>query len=175
MMLEIREAIGDETELAARISHDVWHESQAPLQDPAIARYRTPLYFSDRIEELENPALLAFVDDHPAGMAAWRGNEVEQLYVLPHWRGLGVGRRLLQVCEELMSEAGAGPVRLFCICGNTLGRRFYESCNWRLIGLNPQSVESFHGSVNVLHWEFQKQLIPARPQLADLSLAATGT
>jgi GNAT superfamily N-acetyltransferase len=164
MILEIRAARGDESALAARIAHDVWHETHAGLQDPAIAAYRTPLFFADRIDELDQPPLLAMVDEHPAGMASWQGDDLLQLFVLPHWRGMGVGRRLDWACEDMMAETGVELARLWCVCGNAGARQFYEKCNWRLSGLNSQSVESVRGPVNVLHWAFEKRLArPAAP------------
>jgi GNAT superfamily N-acetyltransferase len=161
LILEIRLAQGDETALAAQISHDVWHETHAKLQDPAIAEIRTPLYFSDRVDDLAVKPLLAFVDDHPAAMASLDGEAVDQLFVLSPWRGIGVGRAMLGACEEVMAERGIKIGKVSCICGNAPARQFYERCNWTLTGLNPQSVESARGPVNVLHWEFHKQLVPA--------------
>lgn len=158
MMLTIRAAQGDETALAALICHDVWHETQAHLQDQAVAKLRAPRFFSDRIDALQNLPLLAFAEEHPAGMAAWEGEDVLQVFVLPHWRGFGVGRRLLVACEEVMADFGIRRARLDCVCGDSAARQFYENCNWTLTGLNSRSVESARGPVKVLHWEFHKHL-----------------
>ena len=72
--------------------------------------------------------------------AAWAGAEpfleppapavIESLGVLPHARGAGAGRALLDAATERARGLGAGAVGLSLIVGNERARRLYEAAGF---------------------------------------------
>jgi len=61
---------------------------------------------------------------------------VENLYVVPDWRGSGVGSTLLSAAERRLRERGAETVSLEAMAANEDARRFY-----RRHGYEPHRVE----------------------------------
>ncbi len=88
--------------------------------------------------------VIAYVDDQPAGFALFfhnystflgqRGLYLEDLFVRPAFRGLGVGRRLLQHLARLAVERGCGRFEWWVLDWNEPAIRFYES-----LGAKPMS------------------------------------
>jgi GNAT superfamily N-acetyltransferase len=80
-------------------------------------------------------AILAFIDDEPAGVAlfharfsTWVGRPcmyLEDLYVCEHARGRGVGRRLMARLAAVAVERGWGRIDFQVLDWNP-ARRFYE-------------------------------------------------
>lgn len=81
--------------------------------------------------------VLAFRGDAPAGFALWfrsystflarPGIYLEDLFVLPEFRGRGLGRRLLAYLARTASERGYGRLEWAVLDWNTDAIRFYES------------------------------------------------
>jgi GNAT superfamily N-acetyltransferase len=81
--------------------------------------------------------VLAFQGDAPAGFALWfrsystflarPGIYLEDLFVLPEFRGRGLGRRLLAHLARTASERGYGRLEWAVLDWNTDAIRFYES------------------------------------------------
>ncbi|NYH77688.1 GNAT superfamily N-acetyltransferase [Actinopolyspora biskrensis] len=55
---------------------------------------------------------------------------LEELYVVPESRGLGLGRAVLEAALELARERGAGTMELGTAVGDTAARGFYESLGY---------------------------------------------
>jgi GNAT superfamily N-acetyltransferase len=82
-------------------------------------------------------AVLASVDGQPAGYALWfgtfstflgqRGLYLEDLFVLPEWRGKGIGRALLAHVAEVAVSSGCGRVEWAVLDWNDPAIRFYRS------------------------------------------------
>jgi GNAT superfamily N-acetyltransferase len=66
--------------------------------------------------------VIAEVEGRAVGFVAWRGAELDALYVLPDAAGRGVGSRLLD-------RAGAVST-LWVLEANHPARRFYERRGW---------------------------------------------
>jgi GNAT superfamily N-acetyltransferase len=81
--------------------------------------------------------VLAFRGDAPAGFALWfrsystflarPGIYLEDLFVFPEFRGMGLGRRLLAHLARTASERGYGRVEWAVLDWNADAIRFYES------------------------------------------------
>jgi GNAT superfamily N-acetyltransferase len=103
-------------------------------------------------------ALLAYVDDDPAGFAlffhnystflARPGLYLEDLYVRPAHRRRGLGRRLLTTVARLAVERGCGRYEWTVLDWNTPSIRFYESLgaemksDWRIMRVAGAALEN---------------------------------
>lgn len=66
--------------------------------------------------------IVAQADGRLAGFMAVTPGWIEQLYLEPDQRRLGIGRRLVE-----KAKAGSDVLRLWCFLDNFAGRRFYEA------------------------------------------------
>ena len=57
---------------------------------------------------------------------------VHNLFVLPEWRGRGIGGRLLDAAEVALADAGADVFSLEAMATNEGARRFYERHGYRV-------------------------------------------
>ena len=60
---------------------------------------------------------------------------VEDVYVAPDHRSLGVGRALFEACQEWAQRKGANGVSLQVAAGNTRARKLYKSLGFREISV----------------------------------------
>ncbi|MCA0434762.1 MAG: GNAT family N-acetyltransferase [Proteobacteria bacterium] len=119
-------AILMETTRALAASHDVLHTVTATAADYEHALFRPDAVIG---------ALLAFVDDVPAGAAVWhrsfstnRGKEVmylEDLSVLPAYRRRGVAQALLKDVARLAVSKGYPSVYWIMMEWNAAARDLY--------------------------------------------------
>jgi GNAT superfamily N-acetyltransferase len=97
-------------------------------------------------------AELAFVDGRPAGQALWHPNfpswegrpgiYLEDLWVRPEFRGLGLGRALLVHLADLAVREGWGQMVWQAVDWNAAGIAFYESVGaWALQGWQTFKLE----------------------------------
>ena len=99
--------------------------------------------------------LLATVDDAPAGIGGVRHldtavAEVKSMYVSPAFRGLGLGRRILEELHRIAAEAGCVGVRLDTngYLGEALG--LYRAAGYR-------EVPDYNGNRKADLW-FEREL-----------------
>jgi GNAT superfamily N-acetyltransferase len=82
-------------------------------------------------------AVIARANGDPAGFAVWfysystflsrPGLYLEDLFVLPEWRGRGIGRALLQHLARVAVSRGCGRMEWAVLDWNELAIRFYRS------------------------------------------------
>jgi GNAT superfamily N-acetyltransferase len=154
----LRAAGQDELEEIGRLYHDVWRETQAPLQPPGVAAYRDENFFIERVKRFPVPPLAAYLDGKLLGFSAWAENTLGQLYIAPEGRKLGLGRALLQASEHAIWASGFDRARLLCLVGNDAARTFYERCGWRHAADIVEAAETRSGPVPVACWEMVKDL-----------------
>jgi DNA-binding MarR family transcriptional regulator/GNAT superfamily N-acetyltransferase len=117
--------------------------------DPSITISADP----DELVEPRGLLLLARLRDEPVGCAALKLHgdepaEIKRMWVAPHARGLGVGRRLLTEVEEHAVRRGARVLRLETI------RELHEaSALYRSAGYSE--VAPFNDEPHADHW-FEK-------------------
>ena len=105
----------------------------------------------------ERPAaevIIAEVDGEPAGFALFfhnfstflgqRGLYLEDLFVRPRFRGLGLGRRLMVHLAKLAVERGCGRFEWSVLDWNEPAIRFYRGLG--AIGLEEWTVQRLSGS-----------------------------
>ena len=101
-------------------------------------------------------ALLAFADGEPAGFAVYfhtystflarRGMHLEDLYVSPEYRRLGLGTLLLRRVAAIAEERGCGRFEWMALDWNTDAHRFYEGLGaemlpeWRLFRISGDAL-----------------------------------
>jgi GNAT superfamily N-acetyltransferase len=104
------------------------------------AKVRESLFGSNPSAE----AVIARVDGQPAGFAVWfysystflgrPGLYLEDLFVLPEWRGRGIGRALLRHLARIAVSRDCGRMEWAVLNWNELAIRFY-----RRLGARPMS------------------------------------
>jgi GNAT superfamily N-acetyltransferase len=110
---------------------------------PWLAGRHTPpedqWFFQERVFK-ECDVWGAFRANELVGMIAFRSDWIDQLYVLPHVQGDGVGTRLLQVAQDSFSR-----LQLWTFQRNRRARRFYEARGFEFIretdGANNEEKE----------------------------------
>ena len=77
---------------------------------------------------------------------------LEDLFVLPEFRGRGIGRAFLRHCAALAHERGCGRMEWTCLDWNTRAQRVYEDklgaqrmSEWYLYRMTRPAMEKFLG------------------------------
>ncbi len=73
-----------------------------------------------------------------------RRGYIHHLAVRPDHRRIGIGRRLVESCLEVLSAAGITKVHIFILGGNTAGTAFWNALGWmprRDIGVMSKRIE----------------------------------
>ena len=129
--IPIRLAAADDAAEIARLLHDFNSEYSEPTPGvEALTGYSRQL-----LEQGEMTVLLA--GDRPEGISlfrfrtcVWTGTpeaHLQELYVVPKLRGLGIGRALLEATIQAAREAGATGIDLNTGTTDTVARALYES------------------------------------------------
>ncbi|MFF8377326.1 GNAT family N-acetyltransferase [Streptomyces sp. NPDC015661] len=118
--LVLRRAVDSDAPAVA----DVWLRSYTAAL-PSVRRAHTDEEVRYWIREIVVPGQetwVATVDDSVVAMMVLDGEDLDQLYIDPPWRGRGIGDRLV----ELAKERGAAGLTLWTFQVNTPACRFYE-------------------------------------------------
>ena len=109
-------------------------------------------------------AVIAYADGEPVGLAIWfhnystflgrRGLYLEDLFVLPEWRGQGIGKALLVHLAGIAVERGCGRMEWSVLDWNEPAIGFYKRLGavpmdeWTVFRLTGDSLEKLarHGS-----------------------------
>ena len=105
--------------------------------------------------------LIAYVGDEPAGIALWfhnystflarRGLYLEDLFVLPEWRGRGIGRRLLVHLAAIAVARGCGRMEWAVLDWNEPAIGFYRALgaqaldDWTVFRLTGEALRKLAG------------------------------
>ena len=90
MELMIRPMHDSETGAVAQLFHDVWHETQAPLQDTRKAAGRDLQFFMARIALRAARTQVAVVHGKIEGFFSWTDNRLDSLFVSRGARSMGI-------------------------------------------------------------------------------------
>ncbi len=133
----VRPARPDEAEALFRVQREaslagfghIYPPDRYPFPDDAIrARWRHAL------ESDETRVLVAERDGVILGLAAWRGEWLDGLYVVPEAWGNGIAARLHDDALRAIAATGKAMARLWVLEDNARARRFYERRGWHLDG-----------------------------------------
>ena len=86
---------------------------------------------------------------------------MNQLYVAPRARGMGVAKALIDDSEARLKAAGVRRARLYVIEQNAQARAFYEKCGWVCAGLEVYEVPAGAGRAKLPAMRYEKELAPA--------------
>jgi DNA-binding MarR family transcriptional regulator/GNAT superfamily N-acetyltransferase len=114
--------------------------------DPSVGATALP-------HEVRPPAgefFVAYLNDEPIGCGAVKHHadrpaEIKRMWIAPHARGLGLGRRLLRTLEACAREAGAHTARIETNGDLTEALSLYAAAGW-------VEVESFNDEPFADHW-----------------------
>jgi ribosomal protein S18 acetylase RimI-like enzyme len=161
-MIHVRPADAAEIDGLARLWHDVWHETHAPLQPAELIRLRTLESFRERLQAVFPDIRVAGPPGTPIGFCAIRGAELYQLFVSSAARGAGVAAALIADAEARLAQRGVATAWLVCAIGNHRAARFYEKSGWRLTGTIVNPAETSLGPFPLQEWRYEKRLaLPA--------------
>ncbi|MFE0648008.1 GNAT family N-acetyltransferase [Streptomyces sp. NPDC059534] len=116
----IRRAVDSDAAAVA----DVWLRSYTAAL-PDVRRAHTDDEVRYWLREIVVPGLetwVATVDDSVVAMMVLDGEDLDQLYIDPPWRGRGIGDRLVELAKERRTDGLA----LWTFQVNAPARRFYE-------------------------------------------------
>jgi len=144
--MTLRVATAADVEAVARIHVESWAVAyRGVMPDDVIARtdmaYRTRMW-TERIADRDWPVfvidaggeILAFCQMVPSpdpGDDPKTVGHITSIHVLPHLRGRGYGRALLDRAFAEFRRRGFGEVTLWVLEGNTDAQRFYEKLGFR--------------------------------------------
>ncbi len=173
----IREAVPEDADAISKLIHELADYEQAPEKCFATGdKVRERLFGKSRCAE----ALFAEVEGKPAGYAiffhnfsTWEaapGLYLEDVYVRPAYRKLGIGSRLLQSLAAIAVKRGCKRFEWVVLDWNKLARDFYES-----IGAKPQTEWIIYRMDGERLEEFAAQAPPLdKPESSGDQMKATG-
>jgi ribosomal protein S18 acetylase RimI-like enzyme len=157
-MAEVEPATAADAPRVAAIWLAGWHEAHDGRVPEALVVARTAASFHERAAALVDRTTVARVDGTVAGFTMVHGDEVEQVYVDPAYRGSGVADRLLDAAEAQVAAAGHRTGWLAVVAGNARARSFYEKRGWRDDGLVDHAAPGPDGPIPVPAHRYVKDL-----------------
>jgi GNAT superfamily N-acetyltransferase len=146
----IREARPDEAEALAEVQRDACLVALPHIFPPDLYPFPMDDVRERWVVALADPdmsVVVAEVDGRPVGLAGYRSDWLDGLYVLPgHW-GRGIGLALHDAALARMREHGSDRCHLWVLERNHRARRFYERHGWhengetRVVPFPPNPVD----------------------------------
>ena len=138
-VIETRPGVPDDAEAIAAYHHrcsiDAFSDIVTSGTFDDLDPRRRVTTFTEWLSPESNMAVhVATIDDAVVGHVAVEGNEIVHLFIDPDHAGGGLGRRLLEIGEQLIETAGHRSFQLHTIVGNTPAIGLYESTGWVVTG-----------------------------------------
>jgi ribosomal protein S18 acetylase RimI-like enzyme len=156
--MDVRNADAAEVEYLARLWHDGWHESHAPLLPRALTDLRTVASFRERLAEALADIRVVGPRLAPLGFCIVKGDELYQLFVAAEARGSGAAVALIDDGEATLARNGVAVAWLACAIGNDRAARFYEKRGWHRAATVPYVADTSAGPFRLHVWRYEKAL-----------------
>lgn len=130
----IREASPDEAEALAAVQRDASLAALAHIFPPELYPYPIAEIRQRWRDALADPAMAVLVAEESAttiGVAGYRAEWLDGLYVEPSWWSRGIGRTLHDEVLNRLHNRGSARCHLWVLEHNDRARRFYERLGWR--------------------------------------------
>ncbi|WP_246187075.1 GNAT family N-acetyltransferase [Microlunatus speluncae] len=154
----VRQAEPDDAPAIARIWYDGWQEAHRGRVPDELVAVRTRETFDERAVDHVRDSSVAELAGAVAGFVMIIGDEVEQVYVAPGGRGIGVADALLAEAERRVAAAGHDRAWLAVVAGNARARRFYERNGWVDEGEFDHQAPGPNGPISVPAHRYAKSL-----------------
>ena len=154
----VRPVKPSEADALARMWHDTWHETHAPIVPAELVALRTMGSFRERTEAALPRMRCAGPKGAPLGLCLVTGNELDQIYVAREGRGTGLARRLMEDGCARIAAAGHRTAWLICAEGNGRAAAFYRHLGWRESGEVTGHVEAEGGRFALPCIRFERDL-----------------
>ncbi|NIX75491.1 GNAT family N-acetyltransferase [Microvirga terricola] len=146
LLVSIRHAKADDAQGLAKVFEAAWREAyQGVIPGVALEKMlvrRSPRWWRSTLAR-SRPLAVLDIGQGIAGYASYgrcrdraspAAGEIDELYLLPEYQGLGFGRRLFRaVCNDLRAQEMT-PVMLWALADNTRACAFYEGLGGRVAG-----------------------------------------
>jgi ribosomal protein S18 acetylase RimI-like enzyme len=86
---------------------------------------------------------VAVAEDEIVGVALAEDDRVEDLWILPKYRGVSIGRDLLDAAEGDIASCGHAVARLRVVAENSRARAFYTRHGWSDVRTYPHERFGF--------------------------------
>ncbi len=151
----------NETDIAqaVQIWETGWHDAHASIVPKQLVELRTSESFLKRLHEHSANTRIGTNGDEPLGLCITKGDELDQMYVSPKARGLGLAQALMADAEDRLRSAGHSTAWLACAVGNDRAARFYAKCGWTNVGIRTVELDTMDGVFPLQIWRFEKSLI----------------
>jgi len=154
----IRAARRDELDHLGIFYHDIWHETQAPFQNPGIVEFRDLAFMQQQMLGFFPDTLIASEDNCTLGFVVAHDDRLSQLFVSPDARGKSLGKQLLEIAETKLIAEGTRRATLFCLKGNDRARSFYERHGWTFSKDLSKQGDTPTGQAEIKAWELAREL-----------------
>ncbi len=154
----VREIAPHDALAVAKVWHEAWWDAHGPLVSGDLKKHRHLDLFVSRIPGLIGRAAVGERDDQIAGVVAWRGTELEEIFINRKARGLGLASRLMDYGEGSLRDNGVDVAWLYCVVGNLRAYKFYAKSGWQDVGRDVDRVNTPAGLVDVPVHRFEKHL-----------------
>lgn len=142
---DFRAAQPHDAETITEIQNAAWRHAYAGIiPTPTLERFlsrRSPQYWRrkrvsvlDVKEKIVAYSSFGFIRGGPRT----RTGEIREFYLLPEYQGLGFGRQMFQVVEDLLTYGGMKHLHVWSLTANTLGCGFYEHMGGRITARTTQ-------------------------------------
>jgi diamine N-acetyltransferase len=148
-----------DVESICQLLHDTWLNTYTPfIPQEDILEYLAEYHNGSAIRTyMENQNIVGFVAEVDETLAGYEktffhGEEkrlyVQQLYVLPHYQGAGLGKQLMVFAAEHAATFNLDRVWLGVMTENTKALLWYQNLGYQIVEKTPMAM----GKSNVEHY-----------------------
>jgi ribosomal protein S18 acetylase RimI-like enzyme len=163
-LIELRWSRVEDAEALAALHRAAWSNAYAGIiPGPELARMlgrRGPSWWR-ALHATRERAIVADMGEGPVGYVRLGGvrrrdrgtGEIYELYLLPEYQGVGLGRRLFVAAREALAGQGRRRMIVRALAENVGGCRFYRAMGGREVGRGRETIGGRGLETVVFLWE----------------------